>query len=146
MRNAAAVIVASLAWTAWGVAAPFEPLLPETGNSVTLKPGESAQAAAGSLRVGFEGVTADSRCPKGEQCIRAGDATVRIWLQSGSGPRETREVHTASGAAQTASASGWDVRLRRLDPYPITGQSVARQDYVATLTLSSGGANAPADR
>lgn len=132
MKGIAATIVASLLCTACSVAGPVPT---DPGNPISLRPGESAPAGDTGLRIGFDSVTADSRCPKGEQCIVAGDATVRVWLQRGSAPRETRNLHTASGPAQAANVLGLDVRLLRLDPSPVSGRAIAKADYVATLAL-----------
>ncbi len=140
---AAATIAASLAWTACSTAGPARSIHVESGESFSLVTGESVQTRNATLRVGFEGVTADSRCPKGEQCVWAGDATVRIWLQRGSGPRQMLELHTMAGAAQAASAADHVVRLIRLDPYPIAGRAVAQRDYVATLMLGRGSTAQP---
>lgn len=132
-------ILLSPCWTACSAATPAaQPVPVALEMTVSLRTGDSAQAADGVLRIGFEGVTADSRCPKGEQCVWAGDATVRIWLQRGSGPREVRELHAAMGIAKATNALDPDVRLVRLDPYPITGKVPGKQDYVATLLLMRG--------
>lgn len=143
MKLAAATVVASLAWTGCSTAGPASPVPIETGKAFSLKTGESAQTRDGSLRVGFDDVTADSRCPKGVQCVWAGDATVRVWLQHGSGPRETRELHTSPSAAQSARVLDHDLALVRLDPYPVNGRPTVKADYVATLTLGRGPAAAP---
>lgn len=136
MRLAFAAIVASLLWaSACSSAGTDRPLQIESRASFSLRAGESAQVRDGILRVGFEGVSADSRCPKGEQCIRAGDATVRVWLQRGSGPREPLELHAAPGPAQALRVLDQELRLLRLDPYPVTGRPVSKQDYVVTLAL-----------
>ncbi|MDC8770229.1 hypothetical protein [Roseateles albus] len=120
----------------------------ELGTQFSLKAGDFAQmgeALKGTavldragLRIGFEGVSADSRCPKGEQCIWAGDATVRVWLQQGTGPKELRELNAAEGLAQTAYAYGYALRLLSLAPYPVSGKAIAASDYVLTLKLWRG--------
>lgn len=111
----------------------------EVGKDFSLKVGASAQTADAALQIGFEAVTGDSRCPKGEQCIRAGDATVRIWVQQGSGPRQSRELRTAPGPGQAVRVrQDRELRLLRLEPYPVTGRSIAAADYVATFALSHG--------
>jgi hypothetical protein len=112
----------------------------ETGKSFSLKVGESATVAGGRLRVGFDGVTADSRCPKGEQCLRAGDATVWVWLQPAAGPRLMRELRTAPATAQAVRVLDHELRLLRLDPHPVTGKVPTNEDYSATLLLNLGGA------
>lgn len=143
MKLAAATVVASLAWTGCSTAGPAAPASIEPGKAFSLKTGESAQTRDGLLRVGFDGVTADSRCPKGAQCVWAGDATVRVWLQHGSGARETRELHSSPGSAQAARVLDHDLHLVRLDPYPVNGKPIVKADYVATLILSRGAAAAP---
>ncbi|MEO8739736.1 MAG: hypothetical protein ABI537_08540 [Casimicrobiaceae bacterium] len=136
MRLAVATFVASLALTGCGMADSAQRAYIELGRNFILRTGESAPTREEALRVGFDGVTADSRCPKGEQCIWAGDATARVWVQQGSGPRETRDLHAASGAAQAVTVPGYELRLVRLDPYPVSGKSIASADYTATLMLS----------
>lgn len=132
-----------MAWTACSTAGPVAPLPIETGKAFSLKVGEMAQAADKGLRVGFDGVSADSRCPKGEQCFWAGDATVRVWLQWGVGPRELRELHLAPGKPQATRVRNQELRLLRLGPYPVSGKVIAQGDYLATMTLSHGAAVDP---
>jgi hypothetical protein len=138
MRLATATIGASLLWVACSMAGPALPGVVDPGKHFSLKSGESVQTRDKALRIGFETVSADSRCPKGEMCVWAGDATVHVWLQQGSGPRQTRELHTAPGARQSARVLNVEVRLVRLEPYPVTGKPIAAPDYVATLTLNIG--------
>ena len=141
MRWTATTLVASLSWTACSAAGP--PLLIEAGKPFNLRAGESAQTSDQALRVGFDGVTADSRCPKGEQCVSAGDAIARVWLQQGFVPRETRNLHTAPGSVQRANAFGHELRLVQLDPAPISGRTIDKSHYIATLTLTRGSTDAP---
>lgn len=146
MRCSITVFVATLASVA-SVAGSSEPKSVALGESFELKVGESAQIEAEALQIGFEGVPADSRCPKGEQCIWEGDATVRIWLQKAPETKETHELHT-SPKEQSAAMSelGYEVKLLRIDPYPISGRTTERGDYVATLELTRGSsASAPPD-
>jgi hypothetical protein len=143
MKLATTLTATALAWTACSIAGPAAPLPIEPGKSFSLRPGESAQTSDAALQVGFEGVTADSRCPKGVQCVWAGDATVRIWLQRGAGPREARELHVAPSATQAVRVMEHELRLVRLDPYPLASKAPAPGDYVATLMLSRAAAAAP---
>ena len=129
MRSAASAILLTLCWAACSAAGPDQPLAIEAGKTFALRAGESAQTGDAALRIGFDSVSADSRCPKGERCVWAGDATVRIWLQRRSGAKEWLELHSANG-------DGPGVRLVRLDPSPVTGKVLAQRDYVATLALS----------
>ena len=133
MRSAIATIVALLACSVCSTASPAPPVRAGLGQPFSLRVGESARTDDGALVIGFEGVTADSRCPKGERCVWAGDATVRVWLQQAGGPRLTRELHTAPNAPHAENAPSHGLRLVRLDPLPITGKAIVQGDYVATL-------------
>lgn len=135
MSTAAATIVASLLLTSCSVVGSAPQEGAASAMVFTLRIGESALSGDGSLRIGFEDVTADSRCPKGERCVSAGDAVVRVWLQPRSGQREVRELHVTPAARQSARVLSHEVRLIRLDPYPVTGSVVARENYVLTLRL-----------
>ena len=136
MKVAAPIIVASLMWTACTPAGSAQPVPIELGRAFSLSPGQVGQLADGTLRVGFTGVSADSRCPRGEQCVWAGDATVQVWLQGASGPKHTYELGAMPGPAQATSALDHELRLVRLDPYPVGGTASASGSYVATLTLN----------
>jgi len=143
VRCSVSTFVATAALVAACVAGPSQPGRVALGQSFTLRVGESAQIEAEALRIGFENVSADSRCPKGEQCISEGDATVRVWLQKAPAPKETRELHTSPKEQGAVSDLSYDVRLLRLDPYPVTGRTIAQGDYVATLALTRGSSAAP---
>jgi hypothetical protein len=133
---ALAAIAASFAWTGCSIAAPESAVRIDPGQDFSLRAGESARTRDNALQVGFDGVTADSRCPKGERCIVAGDAIARVWLQQGSGPRETRDLRASAGAAPSARVLGQVVRLVRLDPVAIGGKAIAKADYVITLNVN----------
>ncbi len=136
MRRSASAILLAMGWASCTMAGPGEAPLPRVapGQSVSLKVGEAAQSADGSLRFGFEAVTADSRCPRNVQCVWAGDATVRIWLQRGSAAREWRDLHSNTGSTREGPDPG--LRLERLEPVPVAGQELPPRHYIATLVLS----------
>jgi hypothetical protein len=135
MRPTAALIVSSLAWTACSLAGPAQPQALELDKDFSLKPGEWMQSADASVKLGFEAVTADSRCPKNAQCMVAGEAIVKVWMQQGSAPRQTRELRSAAGDPQRTRVGDMEVRLLQVDPYPISGRTTPPQAYIATLTL-----------
>jgi hypothetical protein len=110
------------------------------GESFPLRVGESAFIEAEALRIGFGSVPADSRCPKGETCIWEGDATVRIWVERGSGEKGMLDLHTSARGGRAAGWEDWSIRLLSLDPYPISGRTIRTEDYVATLEVTRGSA------
>lgn len=109
----------------------------QLGQAFVLQPGQSVAAgsAASGVLVGFDRVLTDSRCPKGAQCIWAGDATVLVWLARPNGPRITGELHTTPGRANVLTAAGHSLALIRLEPAPISGRTNLQTNYRATLVL-----------
>ncbi|MCV2355241.1 hypothetical protein LNV09_13885 [Paucibacter sp. B2R-40] len=137
MRLQAVVFAISLAWAAPLLAAPLTSEEQASAQTINLKIGESAQARdEPALRIGFAGVAADSRCPKGAQCIWAGEATVRVWLQRGNEPKLTLELTSSSGSVKTLQVLDQELSLLDLSPYPVAGKAPAEEDYTATLSLS----------
>jgi hypothetical protein len=131
----------ALALTLWAaLAAPEHAPRPrpvQLDERFALRAGESAAVESEKLEVRFDEVVSDSRCPKGVQCIVAGDATVRITVQKSSA-RSSHELHTSERAGQEASVDGLTIRLLGLDPYPVEGKVIDRRDYVATLEITRG--------
>jgi len=98
---------------------------------VELAPGQSTQV--GALRVKFEGVTGDSRCPVDVTCVWQGDAVVRLSLTH---PRETgtKDLHTA-GPTST-DFQGVVIELVQLDPMPRSTQNIPAESYRAVLRFT----------
>ncbi len=118
--------------------APAQPATRDT--DVVLRPGE-AHRAAGGLSIVFKEVLADSRCPKGETCVWAGDASVRLVVAARKG---SRSVDVALSAKTATPLEGdRSVRLLGLEPAPAAGRVVAPADYRASLRLVRGADEAP---
>ena len=84
---------------------------------LTLRTGQSVRVGGPDpLRITFERVEADSRCPRAVVCVWAGDATVRLRLDHATGPADAT-LHTGLEPKQAAHA-GYVVRLLRLAPDP----------------------------
>jgi hypothetical protein len=152
MKRAVSLFVATLTSVASG-AGSSEPKSVTLGESFELEVGESARIETEALEIGFEDVSGDSRCPKGEQCVWEGDATVRVWLKKGSETKETLELHTAtqkqSEQAEQSEPNhlSYAVKLQRLDPYPTSGKPIQKGDYRATFEVTRGSSSSgPRDR
>ena len=105
------------------------------GQKFDLRAGSSA-VLDGGLKVTFERVPADSRCPMDALCIRAGDATVALAISRDGADAVARELRTDSAASET-SYSGYSIKLVALAPYPRSDRPILPEDYVATLTVAS---------
>lgn len=107
----------------------------------TLRVGEHAELADRTLRIGFDSVTNDSRCASNVQCVRAGEAIVKLTLHSGAIDSTVR-LQTPSAPApvaiapSTAIIGAYAVTLSSLEPVPVAGQERRQADYVAHLVVS----------
>ncbi|MEZ5291770.1 MAG: hypothetical protein R2745_11845 [Vicinamibacterales bacterium] len=105
----------------------------ELGREFTLAPGDTAQLEAADLRVRFDRVEGDSRCPADAVCIQGGDAVVHVTVQT-NGSSRAYELHT--GPMTPIVHDGYTVALVRLAPYPFSSRTIEPGDYRATLTVS----------
>lgn len=87
------------------------------------------------LEVRFVSVLEDSRCPKGEQCITAGNGRIQLQLKKSKKEPVTLELNTSSGT-QAADYEGYEIKFVGLDPYPKMGGSIKPADYVVTILVN----------
>jgi len=99
----------------------------------TLAPGELTGIERAGIRVQFNGVEGDSRCPADVVCVWGGDALVRISVIS-SGGLSDYDLHT--GDMQPVRHGDLTITLEELAPYPFSSQTIDPGDYRATLRVS----------
>lgn len=102
------------------------------GNTFRLRVGESAVIGGASATVAFRGVTADSRCPTGTQCVQAGAATVELDVTTPQGPSS---VTLDTDTRKETPLGSYILRLSSLTPSPAAGSNPAPSSYVATLCV-----------
>ena len=98
---------------------------------------ETADVQGASIRIRFQGVMGDSRCPGDATCIQGGDALVRIdVLPTGSaGPSATYDLHT--GNLQPVKHGDLTIALVQLSPYPFSSRGpISPGEYRATLRIT----------
>lgn len=98
-----------------------------------LKAGTEA-VAGGGLLVRFDEVLEDSRCPKGVDCLWAGNAKIRLTVRSGD-DCGTLRLNTAV-APREAIWNGMNFSLVKLDPYPASGVEIKPSEYIATVSVT----------
>jgi hypothetical protein len=103
------------------------------GQSFELRPGSSAILRDG-LKVTFDEVRADSRCPMDALCVWAGDAIITVRLSQSAGRQAERALHT-QGSGSEAQYLAYVIKLVALAPYPRSDRQIRPDDYVATLTV-----------
>jgi hypothetical protein len=105
------------------------------GQSFELRPGSSATLRDG-LKVTFDGVRSDSRCPMDVRCVWAGDAIITVRLSQPAGSQVERELHTDTSGSE-ASYLAYVIKLVTLVPYPRSDRQIPPDDYVAILTVDT---------
>jgi len=96
--------------------------------------GETATLQVRSAEIRFVGVTGDSRCPIDVVCVTSGDAVVEIAVKSSYGPEGHHELHT--GDLRSVQHGTLTMALLRLEPDPVSTQTIPPKDYQATLRVT----------
>jgi hypothetical protein len=105
----------------------------------TLKGGQEAMINGENLRVRFDQVLEDSRCPKMVECFWTGQARVALLVEPNGRGETTLEFNTNPAPDlnnQTARLDEYTITMDALEPYPQTPeQSIELEDYRATLKV-----------
>jgi hypothetical protein len=101
----------------------------------TLAPGETASIQGYGVRLRFEGVTGDSRCPADALCITGGDAIVKVSASGDAGSLSI-ELHTGDSSRASVTYGSVKVSLVELSPYPFSSRTISPGEYRATLQVS----------
>ena len=115
-------------------AAHTGPIDPELGRPFEMKPAEVVEIQG--LRITFEGISEDSRCPTGAQCIWAGDAAATFTFQKRPADALQRVLHTNSRFERQAECDTFIVRLEDVKPYPKQSARTAPEDYRAVIIVT----------
>ena len=115
---------------------------PETsslGKPLDLRVAGAIEFQDSDLDLRFRRVLSDSRCPRGVQCITAGEAVVVLEGRIMKGASETFEVRLDGGETQDSTNGtaydGYQIRLIKLEPYPVAGAVVDTSTYVGTFVV-----------
>ena len=87
------------------------------------------------LRIRFSSLLQDSRCPKGEQCITQGDASIELQLSEPEQQPEAFQLNTESAPGEVEYAK-YKIKLISLSPYPGAGEGTDPDRYTATLLVT----------
>lgn len=97
-----------------------------------LKIGESAKGEG--LEVQFDSVADDSRCPKGVNCVWAGNAKILLKVKKDADKTADVELNTNIDP-KTSRYAEYELRLKELKPYPVIDTPIKSSDYEVTLTV-----------
>jgi hypothetical protein len=101
------------------------------GQEVALMPGQTTTVQGERLSIAFLRVAEDSRCPRGVQCVRAGEAKVELMLTLQD--RVENGILSTAAEPRSVALGPYVVHLVRLDPLPTTAGPPSR--YTATLRV-----------
>lgn len=99
-----------------------------------LRIGESA-LTTDDVRIRFDAVRSDSRCPMDAVCVRAGEAVVTLTLSRGGEIPVGRELDTTPARSSTTFLN-FLITLSQLQPYPRADRQIQPRDYVATFVVT----------
>lgn len=100
-----------------------EPVILGIGQKASLEDGKEIQMIR---------VSEDSRCPKGTQCMWAGQAGVEVKI----GDQVQILILPGGGKSQPASFGDLKVSVEDVSPYPEAGVELDPTQYKATLVIS----------
>jgi hypothetical protein len=108
---------------------PTEQLPARLNEPFQLKVGQSA-TMSDNFTLTFQSVVDDSRCPKGVECIWAGNASVVIKFSDGT---DTLNTMNMKGIVHGA----YMMHMESLTPYPEYPNVISKGDYVVTLVATN---------
>jgi hypothetical protein len=109
------------------------PSVSVVGDTAFLELPVGRSADNGEITVTFEGVSEDSRCPRGVQCVWEGNGAIRLTLTGGD---ETQLVilNSALNPRQT-SFGPYLIGFRDLTPYRVSGEPFDTREYAAHIAI-----------
>ena len=116
-----------------GCTSPTQPDRVPKDEPFDLRIGESA-LTTDDVRIRFDTVRTDSRCPMDALCVRAGEAVIALTLSRVGEIPVGRELDTTPARSSTTFLS-YTITLSSLQPYPRSDRQIRPEDYVATLVV-----------
>ena len=105
------------------------------GQPFEVRAGSTAELPDG-IRLRFDSVLSDSRCPIDAICIRAGEAVIAITLSKAGSAAARFDVQTDPPDRRSASYSGHSITLTALQPFPRSDRQVQPSGYAATFVVN----------
>jgi hypothetical protein len=114
---------------------PFDPEIDvPLGEPFPLRVGQSAEVMGTPLRLRFEAVPEDSRCPADAVCVWQGNARVSLHVEIDGEEPEPLLLNTGIDP-RTARADGYVVALESVQPAIYSDRTIDQEDYVITLRV-----------
>ena len=117
-----------------GCSSPTQPDRVPKDQPFDLRVGESA-LTTDDLRIKFDTVRSDSRCPIDAICVRAGEAVIALTISHAGEIPVGRELDTTPARSSTDYLN-FRITLSELQPYPRSDRQTPLGDYVATFIVT----------
>ncbi len=101
---------------------------------------ETAELETDGMRLTFEGVVEDSRCPIGVNCIWEGEAVAEFLAKKGSevvAAPLTTNPRAGQVVNDNFTAFGHGIKLLQVMPYPDAGSPIEEKDYVVRVVIQA---------
>lgn len=106
------------------------------GNTELLKIGETCKPEKSNATFTFLDLVSDNRCPKGVNCIQAGEAVVMVQV-GGQGPQRVT-IDTDPKTISRVTIDGGTVEILDLNPYPESGSRIEPAQRALKIRLVQG--------
>lgn len=100
-----------------------------------IRVGESVSMEKNSLKLTFNEVAEDSRCPENVNCVWAGNGKIVLAVSVRGRTPGKINLNTML-EPKLESVEGYEIKLVKLDPYPKGSTTIKKDQYVATLVVS----------
>lgn len=110
----------------------------QTNEKITVQINQRKTLGKNKLSIKFVSLLEDSRCPKNVNCIRAGNARIKIEVKKAGGTAKNFELNTNANP-QTISFAGFTIKLIDLKPEPATNIRINRRGFTATFAVAKAG-------
>jgi len=97
-------------------------------------PGQKAEIRDSGLEITFNRVIEDSRCPKGVECVWAGNGKVEISIHF-PGEEDLLQDLNTNLEPKEKMAGKYKIRLVELQPYPEKSQEILPEKYRLKLIV-----------
>ena len=105
------------------------------GETISLRPQETKYNAEENIRIKFEGVLSDNRCPIDVQCVWQGNAEVEFTF-SKDHKGTTFTLNTGIEPSEII-LFGYKIKLEKLEPPVLANYPPDQKDYIAYLVITS---------
>lgn len=119
-----------------GCATVESAVVADPGVAFSLPVGKTATVNGTSVRITFNRVTDDSRCPVDVQCVWAGDAKIELTIIGQGGPADAKVISITPPNNEVTSGN-LRIRLVGLEPAPKQSEPSASRAYVAQLIVTT---------